>query len=221
MATKAIIFDLWNTLAYNKGAGKNPILMLEEKLGLNMDLYREVEQGFMTKKFGTKKEAMISLCKHIGVKPRDMLIDSLVYMWEHMQLNVSLFPDVVPVLQKLRKKYKIGLISNTECFTTKEFLDKGYGKHFDYIAFSCDLGMLKPDPSIFRVTMHELGSKPEETVMVGDNLMDDVLAAEKLGMKGLLIKRDFAKYGAKPSHLESGTHKNVIRDLTELQDYLD
>lgn len=220
MATRAIIFDLWNTLAYNWGTKKNPILVLEEKLGLNMKLYREVELGFMTRHFKTKRDALIALCKHIGVKPKNTLVDSLVYMWNNMQLNVTLFPEAIPVLEKLRERYKIGLISNTECFSVKDFVDKGYDKYFDYTAFSCDLGFLKPDPRIFKIIMHELKSNPEETVMVGDNLKDDVLAAEKLGIRGVLIKRDFEKYKVKPSWVELKTHKRVIKDLTELEKFL-
>lgn len=220
METKALIFDLWNTLAYNKGAKINPVVKLEEKLGLNMKLYREVELGFMRKMFSTRRDAIISLCKHIGMKPKETLVDSLVHMWASMPLNMSFFPDVISVLERLGKDYKLGLVSNTECFSIKEFINNGYDRYFDYTAFSCRLGVLKPDPRIFKIIMHELGSIPEETMMVGDNLKDDVLAAEKLGIRGVLIKRDFEKYRAKPSWIESGTHKRMIRDLTELERFL-
>lgn len=220
MATKAVIFDLWNTLAYNQKTGKNPIVVLEETLGLNMSLYREVEEGLMTKHFPTKKDAMINLCKHIGVKPTDILVDSLVYIWDNMLLNVSVFPDVVPILKSLREKYKIGLISNTGCFSVDEFKQRGYDKLFDYAAFSCDVGVLKPDPKIFKIVMEKFGTIPSETVMVGDNLQDDVMAAENLGMRGVLIKRDFEGYGAKPSHTETGTHIRTISSLKELVKFL-
>ena len=220
MATKAIIFDLWNTVAYNKGAKINPIVKLEEMLGLNIKLYREVELGFMTRRFKTRKDAMINLCRHVGVKPTDRMVDSLVYVWSGLNLNMKLFPDVVPVITELRNKYKIGLLSNTDCFTIKDFKDKGYEKYFDSIAFSCDLGLLKPDPRIFKLVLHELKAGPEETVMVGDNYKDDILAAERLGMKGVLLKRDYDKFDTKPSHVESGTHTRMIKELKELGKFL-
>jgi len=219
MVTKAIIFDLWNTIVYNKGK-TNPMVTLEKMLGLNMKLYREVELGFMTKRFETKKEAMISLCKHIGVKPKETLVNSLIYVWDNTEINITFFPEVIRMLQKLKEKYKLALLSNTDCFSTKKFIDSGYGKYFDFMAFSCNLGILKPDPEIFKIILEKLGVKPEETVMVGDNLKDDVLAAEKLGIKGILMKRDFEKFGAKPSWIESGTHERTIKDLTELERFL-
>ena len=42
------------------------------------------------------------------------------------------------------------------------------------------------------------------------------MAAEKIGMRGILIKRDFSKYCAKPSYVESNTHKRTIKTLEEL-----
>jgi len=220
MATKAVIFDLWNTLAYTKGAKTNPIVKLEEMLGLNMGLYREVEQGLMKKEFKTKREAMKSLCRHIGVKPKDVLVDSLVYVWDNTQMNVTLFPDVVQMLQKLGNKFRIGLISNTDCFTVSKFNELGFNNYFNSVAFSCKLGLLKPDPRIFRLVLHDLGVKPEEAVMVGDNYKDDVLAAEKLGIKGVLMKRDYDKYRAKPLFIESHDHSRTIRNLEELERFL-
>ena len=220
MVVKAVLFDLWNTLTFNDGVKVNPIVKLEEMLGLNIKLYREVEQGFMKKRFKTKKDAMISLCKHIGVKPTDRLVDSLVYMWDHTQLNVAFFPDVVPVLEKLKKTYKLGLISNTDCFTIQEFKQRGFSDYFDSIAFSCELGLLKPDPKIFKLVLHELKVKPEEAIMVGDNYLDDIRAAEKLGIRGILLKRDFSKHKAKPSYIESHEHTRNIKTLTELENML-
>jgi len=217
MTTKAVIFDLWNTLAYNKDSKANPIVKLQEMLGLNLNIYREVEQGFMMNEFKTKRDAMISLCKHLGLKPKQLLVDSLVHMWDNMQLNVTLFPDVAPILEKLKVKYKIALLSNTECFSIKEFKEKGFGKYFDYTAFSCEIGLLKPDPKVFRLVLDKLGVKGDEAVMVGDNYQDDVLAAEKVGMRAILLKRDYAKYKAKPSHIESHNHTSAIEDLSELE----
>lgn len=220
MATKAVIFDLWNTLAYNKGAKINPVVKLEQILGLNIGLYREVELGLMTKSFKSRKEAMINLCKHVGVRPSERLVNNLVDVWSGLQMNVTMFPDTKPILKKLRKRYKIGLLSNTDCFSVKMFKDNGYDEYFDGIAFSCELGLLKPDAKIFNMLLNELGAGPEEAMMVGDNFKDDIIAAEKLGIRGILLKRDYSKYNAKPSHIEIGEHERMIKDLTELEKFL-
>ncbi len=220
MTTKAIVFDLWNTLAYNKGVKSNPILKLEQLLGLKLNLYREIEEGFMARRFRTKKEAMTSLCRHIGMKPKPVLVDTLVYVWENSTMDMTLFPDVIPHLERLKGSYRIGLLSNTDCFTIKNLKENGFTGMFDSVAFSCELGLLKPDPKIFRLMLHELKVNPNEAVMVGDNLKDDVLAAENVGMRGILMKRDFSKYKTKPSHTETATHERMITDIEELEKFL-
>jgi len=55
---------------------------------------------------------------------------------------------------------------------------------FDLLVWSYELGMVKPDPAIFRYTLKELGTRPEETLFIDDR-QANVEAANALGMKGL------------------------------------
>jgi putative hydrolase of the HAD superfamily len=55
---------------------------------------------------------------------------------------------------------------------------------FDVLVWSYQLHMAKPDPAIYRHTLKELGTRPEETLFVDDKLVN-VEAARALGMKAL------------------------------------
>ena len=57
---------------------------------------------------------------------------------------------------------------------------------FDYTVFSCDLKLIKPDPEIYRKTLGILGCSGEETVFIDDR-EENIAAAEKEGMKGLIF----------------------------------
>nr|XP_042895631.1 phospholysine phosphohistidine inorganic pyrophosphate phosphatase [Parasteatoda tepidariorum] len=46
----------------------------------------------------------------------------------------------------------------------------------------------KPSPDYFLSALNEMGVKPEEAVMVGDDISSDVHAAQKCGMKGVLVR---------------------------------
>ena len=216
---KAIIFDLWNTLAYNDTT-QNPILLLERRFGLKMDQYKKIERAFMLQKFPTVLDAAKHICDCMGKEPDPALLTDLLDIYDKSKIHFEFFPDVIPELEKLRIRYKVGLISNTDCFTMKPFIDAGFKKHFDIIAFSYETGMLKPDPDLFRLVLERMGVKPGEAVMVGDNLHDDVQAALSVGMHAVLIKRDPKEFKFVPTWVEKGTYERTINGLAELGRFL-
>lgn len=55
---------------------------------------------------------------------------------------------------------------------------------FDAIVDSSDVGMRKPDPRIYEITLEKIESAPEETVFI-DDTFENVEAAEALGMTGI------------------------------------
>ncbi|CAL1274784.1 unnamed protein product [Larinioides sclopetarius] len=46
----------------------------------------------------------------------------------------------------------------------------------------------KPSPEYFRNALKDIGANPSEAVMVGDDINSDVHAAQKCGLKGVLVK---------------------------------
>lgn len=210
MAIKAIVFDLWNTLAYDKS---KPITKIMKEL--NIKDVNVLEESFMTKSFETPEQAMLSLCDYLKIEPNKKNMKMLLDIWSNPTLFV--FDDVVPVIKKLKKDYKLGLISNFSPFEKGLLEEISFFDMFDAVCLSSDVGLLKPDPKIFRLILGKLGVKPEEALMVGDSLNDDVLAAKKIGMDAILIKR---KGDYLLSWEEKGTYKKTIKDLYELLDYL-
>ena len=77
---------------------------------------------------------------------------------------------------------------------------------------SSEHGLMKPHPSIFAAALQLAGVRPEEALMVGDNLKQDVDGAIRAGMRGVLIHR---ADGPVP---EEAALRGVpvIRTLTEL-----
>jgi putative hydrolase of the HAD superfamily len=72
----------------------------------------------------------------------------------------------------------------------KELEDFDLLKYFDDCRFSAaDVGYLKPHPRIFEAALDCIGSKPEETVFVGDSPVADVAGAQGAGIKAVLRVR--------------------------------
>jgi putative hydrolase of the HAD superfamily len=55
---------------------------------------------------------------------------------------------------------------------------------FDVLVWSYQLGIAKPDPAIYRHTLAELGTPPEETLFI-DDLLANVEAARALGIQAI------------------------------------
>lgn len=106
----------------------------------------------------------------------------------------KLYPDTKMILEILSKKYKLGVIAN-QVAGTKDRLDNwGIGKYFDVVVASAEADCSKPDLKIFNLALEQAGCKPNEAVMIGDRLDNDVVPAKQLGMKTVWVRQGFAKY---------------------------
>ncbi len=56
---------------------------------------------------------------------------------------------------------------------------------FDQVYSACTVGYLKPHPESFLHVLRDFNVSPQEALMIGDSLEDDVLPAKALGMKAI------------------------------------
>jgi HAD superfamily hydrolase (TIGR01549 family) len=99
-------------------------------------------------------------------------------------------PGALALLQALRPHYRIGIITNNR---TAEQADKlrflKMTELVDALITSEDVGVPKPDPRIFQAALRHLGAQPQETVLVGDNWLADVVGARAVGIRPLWLNR--------------------------------
>ncbi|MFQ6135970.1 MAG: TIGR02253 family HAD-type hydrolase [Candidatus Hydrothermarchaeales archaeon] len=159
------------------------------------------------------------LVKELGVNWDPKIIAAGVVAYEHTKMGyLKPFPRVVPTLLDLKKRYKLGVISNGLAIKQWEKL-VGLGIHhlFDIVVTSEEQGFEKPDKEIFQHAIEKLGFKPKECVMVGDRIDTDILGASKAEMRTIWVKdqrsaREVPKENVKPDF--------VIEDLSELIEVL-
>ena len=125
--------------------------------------------------------------------------------------TIDLFPEVAEVLDGLRQRYVIGLITNGNTDVDKG----GLGAHFDFRLAADDIGIRKPDPRIFEMAAAAAGCRLRDLVYVGDNLEKDVAAPQAVGAKGVWIDRD--PTNREERLIEHGvTPDAIIESLSEL-----
>ncbi len=131
--------------------------------------------------------------------------------------QTEFFPETPRVLDTLRGRYKLGVITNyMDGYTCQLVFDKlGYRETFDTLVVSAEVGYRKPSKVIFEQALRETGSSPENCVMVGDMYEADVVGANNMGMKSVLID----VYGNQQEHYGDATI--AIRSIGELPRALD
>lgn len=124
------------------------------------------------------------------------------------------YPEAEECLRKLSKKYKIGIIAN-QVFGSKERLEKiGLLKYINLVVASAEEGVAKPDLRIFEIALNRADCKAEEAVMVGDRLDNDIVPANKIGMKTVWIKQGFGGLAVPLTQEEQPNY--IVENLSEI-----
>jgi putative hydrolase of the HAD superfamily len=84
-------------------------------------------------------------------------------------------------LRSLHPERKVGLISNGWSGLRAIISGRNFEDVFDEMIISAEVGLVKPDPRIYRLALDRLGVNPGESVFVDDMLIN-VEAARSIGM---------------------------------------
>ncbi|MFA6316611.1 MAG: HAD family hydrolase [Elusimicrobiota bacterium] len=95
-----------------------------------------------------------------------------------------------PVLERLRRRYRLGIVSNFYGNLDAVLDAEGLLEYFDVLADSGVVGAEKPSPAIFLHAAKSLGVEAADCLMVGDSVRRDMRGAEGLGMPHALIASD-------------------------------
>ena len=193
---RGIYFDLWNTLAWTE-TSPNPIVALASAFGFHDEPgWREmIERAMMTRRMTGISEAIDAIAELTGRPPvSGPARRELILTWGRAGNRNRLYPDALPALAALRRHraqrpLRLGILSNTQSFDLDFLRREGIEASLDTICLSCDCGLLKPDPGIYRHAAARMGLPPEQMLMVGDSPRDDVGGAREAGWRALLLDR--------------------------------
>ena len=112
--------------------------------------------------------------------------------------DVEVDPNMIALIRGLRSRYRTGLLSNTSANQPQRLIQRYKLEGlFDVVVLSAAVGLAKPNPAIYRLTLQRLGTAPETTIFVDDH-EPTVAAAEEQGIQGVR----FTGYEALVSALE-------------------
>lgn len=111
--------------------------------------------------------------------------------WKSKSGKVTyLYKDVRSTLEILKKKYKIGILSNGNALSQRRKMDSiNIYDLIDYSLISSEYGVSKPDKAIFEYTCAQMGFKPEECAYIGDSYKIDIDGSLNANMMPIFVNR--------------------------------
>ena len=199
---KWIFFDLGSTLIDETAADTRRILEMIADTDIT-------EKAFREKRFEMIRKGLngdLSTIDFFGLTKTP---------W-HSEDEVP-YPDVVSTLTELKQRgYILGVIANQEYGTEQRLNHWNLLHFFNVIAASAELGMAKPDPAIFEWALNQADCCPQNAVMVGDRMDNDMAPANRLGMHTVRLLRGLGAYHKPQSPDEKPEY--TISSLAELLD---
>jgi putative hydrolase of the HAD superfamily len=105
---------------------------------------------------------------------------------ERLSTHTHLIPNCLEVLEYLRGRYRLHIITNGfEEVQLRKLKNSKIDHYFREVVDSDRAGAKKPDPRIFRVALEAAGIAPQQGVMIGDNTEADILGARAVGLQAL------------------------------------
>ena len=196
---KWIFFDIGSTLVDESVAYKNRI----EKTISNTDVgYDEFYQR------------MVEISKHSQNAYNLVLTEYGLNKVTWNSDDEFVYPEAENCWSELSKHYEIGIIANQN-FGSQERLDKlGLLKYINLVIASAEEGVAKPDLRIFEIVLNKADCKAEESVIVGDRLDNDIVPANKIGMKTVRVNQGFGRLGVPLAQEEQPNY--IAENLSEV-----
>jgi HAD superfamily hydrolase (TIGR01509 family) len=246
MKVKTVTVDLWGTLLFDGPATDNrykkrrladfePLLAA---VGMPvsaaaLDRAYEQSESYLSRIWATQRDVPVDdhiraiLAAVDPALPRRVppaLMTALIDAYARPILVVPPAVDdgALAALETLRGEgYTLALVSNimrTPGAMLRRLLEHfrllGY---FAHATFSDEVGIRKPDPEIFRMTLRAVGGEPESAVHVGDDAILDVQGARAAGMRVIQV----ISSGRAPGRLRPDLTISRLAELPEALEQLE
>jgi putative hydrolase of the HAD superfamily len=204
---KAVLFDLDDTLYDHRFSSRKGLETLKNNFNCfkdiqvvelekeHLNLLNEIHLSKVLAGLCTIDEARAERYKRLfskyGVNADTEIIESARTLYSTAyRTNQRAVPGAIELLQRLKTKFKIAIVSNNYGVEQKSKIDVcGFAIYLDAIVTSVEVGFTKPSPEIFLLALDKLGCLPNEAVMIGDSWDMDITGAKNAGIRAIWFNR--------------------------------
>ncbi len=194
MRTKAVLFDLFETLMTEWGHKKYTKSEMSSDLGVDQALFNQCWDENEQKRYLGEIDFTDSIryaCERCGKAIDSATLDAVM---EKRVLTKSacfhyVHQEVYQLLEKLKGMgLKTAMVSNCSAEEVEGISESKLYPFFDQTILSYQVGLQKPDSRIYHRAADLLEVAPEECVFVGDGGSNELEGARNAGMRAVQAK---------------------------------
>lgn len=223
---KTIFFDLDNTIFDHTRAEQSALKILLES---SPEIFAPVDQEKLVQ---TYHKINLELWKRMAkgeITPQRLKVLRFKLTFEELKINAAnaeeisqkyleiymnqcfTFPNIKQILEYLKPKYELGILSNGFAnIQERKLHNLKLTAYFKYFIYSGEVGAMKPYPKIFQEAMRIANARAHEIAYIGDSYEDDIKGAKALNWAAIL----YDPYHRCDNHALADF---VISDLLELK----
>ncbi|MGB6153075.1 MAG: YjjG family noncanonical pyrimidine nucleotidase [Pricia sp.] len=172
-------------------------------------LYREEKITKEELRYQRLKTVFDTLDFRISDTKIDILAEAYI---ARLSSNNHLFPNTIEILDYLKPKYRLHIITNGfQEIQDKKLKNANIYGYFDQVISAEMAGVKKPNPKIFQLALQKADTTPQNSLMIGDSLEADIFGAMASGFNVLHFN---GHYGPQHENCE------MIHDLNEIKNFL-
>ncbi|MGY3062841.1 HAD superfamily hydrolase (TIGR01509 family) [Streptomyces sp. TE3672] len=202
METRCVIFDIGGVLETTAATGWDE--GWERRLGLPPgSMHRRLGDVWEAGSLGrmTESEVRARVAAILGLDP-ERTAAVMADLWDEYLGSPN--EDLIAYVRGLRTRCRLGILSNS-FVGAREREQELYGfgdlvEDVRDIVYSHEIGINKPAPEVFAVACERLRVRPADCLFV-DDAEANVLAAEAVGMRGLVYAGNTATVAGIEEHL--------------------
>lgn len=230
MKIQHIFFDLDNTLwDHRKNAYLTIKTLFETKeisLEYNIDfedfhavyheinekLWEDIRDGLIGKEY-LREHRFYDTFKHFGVENKELSLYFEEHFLDKILNHNELVEGAEDILEYLKSKnYTLHIISNGfKEVTERKCILSGIAHYFHTITSADSVGVRKPNPEIFEYSLGLSNAKKEESILIGDDWIADVVGSQNFGIDVIFF--DVYKENKQEEGLKSITHLLQIKNF--------